>query len=194
MFQLKHKILLSCLVFTVLLGQLLVLAPKLVLADHDSCTGGTTALESCINAKRESANVHCFENNEGNNTAIAACVDQVNAHFNFAGPRADAPPLPQQATTPDTPDFQADCKEAQVDATNCGIVRHLVTLINVLSGLVGIVCVIMITFWGIQYTVARDNPQMTATARQRILQTVLALVGYLFIYAFLQWVIPGGVF
>lgn len=87
----------------------------------------------------------------------------------------------------------ADCKD--VDLTkNCRIAGYLQKFINAISAIVGIVCVVMIAVWGIQYTIARDNPQTTATARLRLVQTVIALVSYLFVYAFLQWVVPGGVF
>ena len=87
----------------------------------------------------------------------------------------------------------AEGRDVGNNKSTCGIIAYLVDFINILSGLVGIVCVVMIAVWGLQYTVSRDNPQMVAQARQRMVQTVLALVGYLFIYAFLQWIVPGGV-
>jgi len=90
--------------------------------------------------------------------------------------------------------LEADCNERVLTRGSCKIVDHLLTFINVLSGLVGITAVIMLVVWGIQYTVSRDNPQMVASARLRILNTVLAVVFYLFIYAFLQWLVPGGIF
>lgn len=88
--------------------------------------------------------------------------------------------------------FEVDCKEENPSVQNCGIIRRIRDIINVLSALVGIIAVIMLTVWGIQYTASRDNPQMVASARLHILQTVLAVVMYLFVYAFLQWLIPGG--
>lgn len=83
--------------------------------------------------------------------------------------------------------------EASLTKENCGIVRYLLIFVNVLSGLVGIVVVIMIAVRGIQYIGARENPQMTASARLGILWAVLALILYLFVFAFLQWLVPGGV-
>jgi len=93
-----------------------------------------------------------------------------------------------------TGDLESDCNSPILSAGNCRIVYHLLNFINILSALVGITAVIMLTVWGIQYTVSRDNPQMVASARLKILNTVLAVVFYLFIYAFLQWLVPGGVF
>lgn len=118
------------------------------------------------------------------------------------GATRQGPPVPgtncpyeasQATTSSNSGNLTADCKKVEINKDNCGIIAYLVDFINILSGLVGIVCVVMIAVWGLQYTVSRDNPQMVAQARMRMVQTVLALVGYLFIYAFLQWVVPGGV-
>lgn len=88
---------------------------------------------------------------------------------------------------------KTDCNKG-IDASNCKIAERLQDFTNALSAIVGIVAVIMIAYWGLQYTIARDNPQATATARLRLFQTVVALVAYIFMYAFLQYIVPGGVF
>lgn len=94
--------------------------------------------------------------------------------------------------------LQGDCKDTdrdgQLEKTECGIVGYIITFINVLSGLVGVVIVIMIAVGGIQYTTARDDPQAVAAAKARIRNAILALVFYLFGFSFLQWLIPGGIF
>lgn len=92
--------------------------------------------------------------------------------------------------------LSADCKlqpGESLNSKNCGIVAYILLFTNVLSGLVGIVIVIMIAVGGIQYTTARDDPQAVAAARNRIRNAILALVFYLFGFAFLQWLIPGGI-
>lgn len=86
-----------------------------------------------------------------------------------------------------------DCKAADIDASNCGILSYFLDAINLLSALVGIIVVIMIVVGGIQYSTARDNPQAAAAAKDRIRNALLALFGYLFVYAFLQYIVPGGV-
>lgn len=91
---------------------------------------------------------------------------------------------------------QGDCKaKGNNDLTpqNCGILSYLLDAINLLSAIVGIVVVIMIAWGGIQYSASRDNPQATAAAKAKIVNALLGLVAYLFIYAFLQYIIPGGV-
>ncbi len=81
------------------------------------------------------------------------------------------------------------------DLNNCRIIQnYLVPFIQVLSAVVGIVVVIMIVVGGIQYSISRDNPQAVAAARQRIFNALLALVVYLLMVVFLQWLVPGGVF
>lgn len=95
--------------------------------------------------------------------------------------------------------LDGDCGEdtngdGRIDQSECGILSYLVTFINVLSALVGLVIVIMIAVRGIQYSFARDNVQMAASARDGIRDAVLALLYYLAGFAFLQWLIPGGVF
>ncbi len=89
---------------------------------------------------------------------------------------------------------KSDCNDRQLTAANCGIVRYLVLFINTLSALVGVVVVAMIILGGIQYSAAGDNPQMVGAAKKRIFNAVLALVIFIFMFTFLQWLIPGGIF
>lgn len=63
-----------------------------------------------------------------------------------------------------------------------------------MSAVVGIVVVIMIAFGGIKYSASRDNPQATAAAKQHITNALLALVLYIFMFAILEYLVPGGVF
>ena len=88
------------------------------------------------------------------------------------------------------------CKDGDFtpDKDKCGIAYYIVVFTNALSALVGIAIVIMITVGGIQYSAARDNPQAVQAARTRIINALLALVVYLFMIGFLQWIVPGGVF
>lgn len=84
--------------------------------------------------------------------------------------------------------------ENGVDKTNCVITQRIVEAINIMSILVGIIVVAMIIWGGIQYTMSRDNPQQTAAAKSHIVNAVFALIFYIFSVAFLNWLIPGGVF
>ncbi len=93
----------------------------------------------------------------------------------------------------DRGEVEKDCHEAEVNAGNCRIVYYVVTLIKLLSAVVGIVVVIMIALGGLQYSSARDNPQAVAAARGKITNALIALVAYLFMFSFLQYLVPGGV-
>lgn len=90
-------------------------------------------------------------------------------------------------------DFEGDCNDS-IKPEDCGITSYIRLFTNGLSALVGIVIVVMVVVGGIQYSMARDNPQAVAAARQKIINAVLALLLFVFMFAFLQWIIPGGLF
>jgi hypothetical protein len=46
---------------------------------------------------------------------------------------------------------------------------------------------------GFQYMTARDNAGQVQKARNRIVMTIVALAIYIFMYALLNFLIPGGV-
>lgn len=81
----------------------------------------------------------------------------------------------------------------ELTADNCGIVRYILFFTNILSALVGIVVVAVIIVAGIQYTTSAGDPQAAAAAKKRISNAILALIAFGLTYAFLQWVVPGGV-
>jgi len=74
------------------------------------------------------------------------------------------------------------------------IVVDLNKIVAFLSAGVGIVVVAVIILGGIQYMMAGDNPQAVGAAKQRVINGFIALVTFLLMFAFLQWLIPGGVF
>lgn len=67
-------------------------------------------------------------------------------------------------------------------------------IINVLSIGVGTVVTGVIIFGGLQYMLSRDNAQAVQAAKTRIMNAVVAFIAYIFVWAFLQWVVPGGLF
>lgn len=109
------------------------------------------------------------------------------------GSKLQGPPDPSIKCPSQNTSLETDCKDPNISKDNCKIVDWLVKFISLLSGVVGVVVVLMIAVGGIQYSTARDNPQATAAAKQRIINAIIGLVFYLFIFAFLQYVVPGGV-
>lgn len=114
-------------------------------------------------------------------------------------------PIAANATNSDTTgpatrvslDEQADCDPdagQTINTGNCAIYGYLLTFTNILSGLVAVVIVIMIITGGIQYATSADDPQKVTAAKKRIFNAIFALVAYIFMFAFLQWIVPGGVF
>ena len=72
--------------------------------------------------------------------------------------------------------------------------QYLIPVINILSAGVVATSAVFMVVAGIQYSSGRDNPQMVAAAKARIINVIIGLVAYLFIYGFLQFIIPGGYF
>ncbi len=74
------------------------------------------------------------------------------------------------------------------------IVNDINNIVNVLSGIVGIVVVGTIILGGIQYSMAGGKPDATVNANKRIINGIVALAAFLLVWGFLQWIIPGGIF
>lgn len=89
---------------------------------------------------------------------------------------------------PDTAAGQHACLK------NNPIVSDIQTIVNFLSAGVAIVIAGSIIVAGIQYSLAGNQPQVLTSARNRIINSVIALFAFLLIFAFLQWIIPGGLF
>lgn len=83
---------------------------------------------------------------------------------------------------------------------NNPIVKDINMVVTFLSALVGVVIVGSLIWGGIQYATAGSDvagsgkPSQVAAAKQRIANSLIALLAYLLIFAFLQWLIPGGIF
>lgn len=87
-----------------------------------------------------------------------------------------------------------NCLSQHAVSANNPISKDINIIVDFLSAGVGIFVTAMIIVGGIQYSVAGDNSTQTANAKKRIANAVIALVVFMFIFAFLQWLIPGGIF
>lgn len=106
------------------------------------------------------------------------------------GPASTDPHENYQLTQP----LEPDCNTAELNRNNCKIIDWLLIIINALSGLVALVIIISIIVAGIQWSMAGNNPQQVSQARGRIVNALIALLVFIFMFAFLQWVVPGGLF
>jgi hypothetical protein len=78
-------------------------------------------------------------------------------------------------------------------ASSCDLVKKYVDpLINVLAAAVGVVVTISIVVGGIQYASSAGDPGKAQAARKRIMNAIIALIGFFLFYAVLQWLVPGG--
>ena len=81
------------------------------------------------------------------------------------------------------------------NACECGhgeSVLHVLELVlDILTGLVGIVAVIGITVVGIQYLTAGGSEEKTRKSKRRLFEIVLGVVLYVAIYILLKWLLPG---
>lgn len=64
-------------------------------------------------------------------------------------------------------------------------------IIRILSDGVGLVLIGSLVYGGIQYTFSRGDPQAVAAAKNRIVSVLIALLIFIFAYAFLNYLIPG---
>ena len=67
------------------------------------------------------------------------------------------------------------------------------TILVVVTTGVGIAAVGSIVFAGILYITARDNAGQVSKAKTMIMNTVIGIIAYILMWAFLEWIIPGGV-
>ncbi len=86
-----------------------------------------------------------------------------------------------------------DCNDAVLTGDNCNIVKYLVGGIQFLSALAGMAIVGSMMMAGYQYMTARDNSGQVEAAKKRILWALIALGLFIFMFAILNWLVPGGV-
>jgi hypothetical protein len=86
-----------------------------------------------------------------------------------------------------------DSAAVQKCLKNNQFIIDLNNAVKFLSAAVGIVIVIIIIIGGIQYSLAGDNANAQGEARTRITNALIALLAFLFMFAFIEWLIPGGI-
>jgi hypothetical protein len=81
-----------------------------------------------------------------------------------------------------------------ISADSNSVFTVLNVILQVLTWGIGIAGTIGIVIVGFQYMTARDDPPQMAKAKNRLIQIVIGLAIYAVMWAFLQWLLPGGVF
>ena len=144
--------------------------------DPDDCAsaGSPDAIERCLAASRAEgagpAGPGFGEPEPGN-----LCGDQPDGSVNtceVAGVTCDG----------------ADRENPESDNILC----RLLQIVDFLSVGVAVVAAISVTVAGAQYVVSRGDPNKTAKAINRLIQVGMAIVIYVFGWALMNWLIPGG--
>ena len=100
---------------------------------------------------------------------------------------------PKDKTACNDQAISTDCTQATKD--NCDLIAKYVNPgVNLLSVMFGLIAVISLIAGGIQYSSSGGDSQKVTQAKNRIANTLFAIVAYFFLYAFLQFLIPGGIF
>ena len=110
-------------------------------------------------------------------------------------------PVVKAVQTTKTPNQCGSGTDSVVTAINIGckgvgnpITDMTFAIIRFLSAGVGLVIIGSIIVAGIQYSASNGDPQAAAKAKSRISSTLTALVIFIFSYALLNYLIPGGFF
>ena len=101
----------------------------------------------------------------------------------FAG--VDCAVLPQEI---------CDATAGSSDVTSTGIWKLLIWVLNILVGFVGLLAIASIIYAGVLYSSSQRNSEQIAKAKKMILNTVIGVIAFGFMYLGLNWLIPGGVF
>lgn len=75
-----------------------------------------------------------------------------------------------------------------------GIWGILLLVINILTGGIGIAAVGGIIYGSMLYTSAGGDPAKVKKAKEIIVNIVIGLIAYVFMYSFLNYITPGGLF
>lgn len=82
-----------------------------------------------------------------------------------------------------------------VDYNHCDLVALYVNpFIRLLTIVVGLAVAASLIMGGIQYIASSGDPQKVGAAKTRITNTLMAFFAYAFMYAFLNFLVPGGLF
>lgn len=106
-------------------------------------------------------------------------------------------PDPTKPCIPDPNQLQSTPDAAAKTCTggDCSglITKYINPFIKLLTALIGIVIVVGIAAGGVQISAAGGDPAKVVAGRKRIQNAIVALLAYLFMFAFLQWLLPGGI-
>lgn len=95
--------------------------------------------------------------------------------------------------------FAASCGGVNTALIECesgenGVWAIIGTVLDVMLVAIGAAALIGIIISGIQYMTSSGNPAAMTKAKNRIVQVVIGVAALVLMWAFMQWIIPGGIF
>lgn len=127
---------------------------------------------------------------------VASFVGLSMSSAAYAAPIQTPPVTTMAACTNVTPkNANEELKNAQKNnnGMNCIISTYINPVVAFLAAMAGVAVVISIVAGAIQYSSAGGDPGKVAAARGRITKAVIALLAFIFLYAFINYLLPGGV-
>lgn len=83
---------------------------------------------------------------------------------------------------------------ASGDACDKFVNKYIEPFILLFTASVGVLAIISYIIVAIQYSAAGDDPSAVGKAKDRAFKTTVGLIGYFFLFAMLNFLIPGGLF
>lgn len=171
--------------------------PKSDTIDHGCITNGTVKCDPGYTMAGTSHSVACVKSDTSttpppSGTCTTGGANDKNCYLN-SGQCSTSDATVGSCTDPAV--SGNDGTGVQCNASSCNLIQKYINpLVELLSALVGVAVTISIIIGGIQYGSSAGDPQATTAAKSRIRNSLIALVAFLFLYAFLQFLIPGGLF
>lgn len=173
--------------------------PTTVGKGGSDCKAGpiySTTDNKCIgNAKHCDPKTQVYDKVAGCITGSQATIQQAIQAASTSGDKGGPSPDPAFCAVNPNAEGCASNASAICDQNACDLVQKYVNpTLNILSVIFGLIAALSIIMGGIQYTTSAGDSQKTQAAKQRISRTIMAFMAYAFLYAFLQFLIPGGLF
>jgi hypothetical protein len=152
----------------------------------------------------------CFSSEQAARNAAAQMMNEVDTYIKSwghitvtsttggnnpnPGSGGNNPPGSSGSTTPDSVPCKALFDWGYGTGQCPTITQTVTTIFNWAAIGVGVVVVIMVIVGAIQYTTAGGSQERSKKAIEIIRNAILALAFYLLMWAFLNWLVPGGLF
>lgn len=161
---------------------------ELVVSGGSFSVGEANCAQGVFSRNSGDTVVKCADNqmHSGQGTAEEVCAPH--------GGTAEAVRDDEERVSNPQRDEALDCSGPEECFDKNPLVSVIKVAINFMTGLVGVVVVVVIIWAGIEYSSSGGDPNRTAGAKKRIINAIIALVSFIFLWAFLQWLVPGSPF